>query len=222
MIVWRAMPLQFGGSTIALRKSKSLGRGKSLNSGAKVLISRSLETERLHLRGAVADDAPAVNAAVIASWTELSPVLDWAQGAQPTIQETMEWIENRKARFEDRSELSFSIFEKRAGTFIGCCWLCRFDWTVPRGEIGYWCATNNVGHGYITEAVLALTEFAWSLGLVRVEIRCDAKNLRSRAVAERAGFALEGVLKNESRTPQGALRDTCVFAQVPRNVEMTS
>ena len=187
-----------------------------MNSDAKVPISRSLGTERLYLRVAVADDAPAVNAAVIASWTELSPVLDWAQGAQPTIQETMEWIENRKARFEDRSELSFSIFEKRAGTFIGCCWLCRFDWTVPRGGIGYWCATNKVGHGYITEAVLALTEFAWSLGLVRVEIRCDAENLRSRAVAERAGFALEGVLRNESRDPQGALRDIYLFAQVPR------
>jgi len=148
--------------------------------------------------------------------------MDWAQGAQPTIQETMEWIANRAAGFEDRSQLHFSIFEKRAGTFIGCCWLCRFDWMVPRGEIGYWCATNKVGHGYITEAVLALTEFAWSLGFVRVEIRCDAKNLRSRAVAERTGFALEGVLKNDCRTPQGALLDTCVFAQVPRKVEMTS
>jgi RimJ/RimL family protein N-acetyltransferase len=199
-----------------------LGKGKSLNSDAKVPISRSLGTERLYLRGAVAHDAPAVNAAIIASWTELSRSMDWAQGTQPTIQDTMEWIDSRAAGFEDRSQLHFSIFEKRAGTFIGCCWLCRFDWTVPRGEIGYWCATNKVGHGYITEAVLALTEFAWSLGFVRVEIRCDARNLRSRAVAERAGFALEGVLKNDSRTPQGVLQDICVFAQVPRNVEMTS
>jgi RimJ/RimL family protein N-acetyltransferase len=115
-----------------------------------------------------------------------------------------------------------SFSQKRGSTFVGNCSLFQLDWAIPRGEIAYWCATNKVGHGYITEAVLALTEFAWSLGLVRVEIRCDAKNLRSRAVAERAGFALEGVLKNESRTPQGALRDTCVFAQVPRNVEMTS
>ena len=193
-----------------------------MNSDAKVPISRSLGTKRLYLRCAVADDAPAVNAAIIASWTELSRCMDWAQGAQPTIEETMEWIANRAAGFDDRSQLHFSIFEKRAGTFIGCCWLCRFDWTVPRGGIGYWCATKKVGHGYITEAVLALSEFAWSLGFVRVEIRCDAENLRSRAVAQRTGFALEGVLKNDCRTPQGALLDTCVFAQVPRNVEMTS
>jgi ribosomal-protein-serine acetyltransferase len=193
-----------------------------LNAHAKVPIPRRLETERLYLRVAAAEDVPAVHAAVIASWTELSRYLSWAQGAPPTLQEGIERVDYLNARFEDRSELTFLIFEKRAGTFIGICGLFQFDWTVPRGEIAYWCATKKVGHGYITEAVLALTEFAWSLGLVRVEIRCDAKNLRSRAVAERAGFALEGVLKNESRTPQGALRDTCVFAQVPRNVEMTS
>lgn len=82
---------------------------------------------------------------------------------------------------------------------IGNCSLFRFDWTVPRGEIGYWCATNKVGHGYITEAILALTKFAWSLGLVRVEILCDAKNLRSRAVAER-WLRLGG--RSEKRLPQ--------------------
>jgi len=51
---------------------------------------------------------------------------------------------------------------------------------------------------------------------VRVEIRCDAMNQRSRALAERAGFSLEGILKNECRNPQGGLRDTCVYACVPR------
>lgn len=138
-----------------------------------------LGTERLCLRGALTDDASAMNAAVIESWVELSRWMEWAQGAKPTIQDTIEQINKRESDFENRSEFRFSIFEKRAGIFIGNCSLLRFDWTVPRGEIGYWCATNRVGHSYITEAVLALTKFGWSLGLVRVEIRCVAKNLRS-------------------------------------------
>ena len=195
-----------------------MGQRQKLNSD----ISRSLGTDRLCLRGALTDNASAMNAAVIESWVELSRWMEWAQGAKPTIQDTIEQINKRESDFENRSEFRFSIFEKRAGIFIGNCSLLRLDWTVPRGEIGYWCATNRVGQGYITEAVLALTKFGWSLGLVRVEIRCDAKNLRSRAVAERAGFALEGVLKNDCRNPQGALRDGCVFAQAARSVEMTS
>lgn len=91
---------------------------------------------------------------------------------------------------------------------------------MPRGEIGYWCTTDKVGNGYITETVVAMTEFAWTLGLVRVELRCDARNLRSRAVAERAGYTLEGVLRNDCRTPQGALRTTHLFARIPHNVDI--
>jgi len=54
-----------------------------------------------------------MNAAVIESWVELSRWMEWAQGAKPTIQDTIEQINN----FENRFEFRFSIFEKRAGIF---------------------------------------------------------------------------------------------------------
>jgi ribosomal-protein-serine acetyltransferase len=47
-----------------------------------------------------------------------------------------------------------------------------------------------------------------------VEIRMDAGNERSWRVAERAGFRLEGVLRGDSLTPAGELRDTRVYARV--------
>jgi RimJ/RimL family protein N-acetyltransferase len=53
------------------------------------------------------------------------------------------------------------------------------------------------------------------LGANRVEIRCDAKNERSAAVARRGGFPLEGTLRNEDRCPMtNELRDTLVFAKI--------
>jgi RimJ/RimL family protein N-acetyltransferase len=82
--------------------------------------------------------------------------------------------------------------------------------------IGYWCRTACVGQGYVTEAVRVLAALAFdTLGAQRVEIRCDVRNARSRAVAERAGFAQEGVQRNEGRTPLGELRDTVVYALTP-------
>jgi ribosomal-protein-serine acetyltransferase len=183
-------------------------------------ISRRLETERLLLRCGVAADAPAVHAAIVTSWVELSCWMDWAQGPQPTVEETMARLATRGAGFEDRSDLTYLVFEKAAGSFVGTCSLFRFDWNVPRGEIGYWLATNQTKNGYAIEAVNALTTYAWALGLARVEIRCDVLNCRSRGVAERASYPLEGILKNECRNPQGALRDTCVYARVPANDAM--
>jgi RimJ/RimL family protein N-acetyltransferase len=89
------------------------------------------------------------------------------------------------------------------------------DWSVPRFEIGYWVRRCFVGQGYITEAVRGVTRFAFeTLGARRVEIRCDARNERSRRVAERSGFELEATLRNHAVAVDGELRDTLIYARL--------
>jgi ribosomal-protein-serine acetyltransferase len=177
-------------------------------------LPRQIESARLLLRCPQTSDGPAINAAILTSWPELTVWMEWANGEKPSVEETTRRQEGKEAGFADRSDLSFGVFERATGEFVGMFSLFRFDWDVPSGEIGYWAATAKTGQGFATEATLALTELGFSLGLVRIEIRCDAKNTRSRAVAERAGFTLEGILRNECRDPQGNLRDTCIFARV--------
>jgi RimJ/RimL family protein N-acetyltransferase len=65
--------------------------------------------------------------------------------------------------------------------------------------------------------VKLLTDFAFtSLGAQRVMIRCDARNTRSAAVAERLGFVREAHLRNELRThTDSELRDTLIFSLIP-------
>jgi ribosomal-protein-serine acetyltransferase len=179
-----------------------------------VTIPRQIESERLLLRCPQTSDGTAIHAAVLASWPELTVWMEWANGEKPSIEETTRRQESKEAGFADRSDLTFGAFEKSTGEFVGMFSLFRFDWKVPSGEIGYWVATEKTGQGFATEATEALIELGFLLGLVRVEIRCDAKNVRSRSVAERAGFVLEGILRSECRDPQGNLRDTCVFARV--------
>ncbi len=68
----------------------------------------------------------------------------------------------------------------------------------------------------MTEAVKRIEKFAFEkLGARRVEIRCDEENMKSRSVAERAGFTLEGILKQDSLSPDGnVLRNTCIYAKI--------
>jgi RimJ/RimL family protein N-acetyltransferase len=56
-------------------------------------------------------------------------------------------------------------------------------------EIGYWLRADATGSGRATEAVRAALAVARALPrLRRVEIRCDARNVRSAALPARLGF----------------------------------
>jgi RimJ/RimL family protein N-acetyltransferase len=108
------------------------------------------------------------------------------------------------------------FFEVTTGRYLGGSGLHSRGWDVPAFEIGYWVRASAEGHGYVAETVKLLTDFAFtSLGAQRVMIRCDARNTRSAAVAERLGFVREAHLRNDARSADGELRDTLIFSLIP-------
>jgi RimJ/RimL family protein N-acetyltransferase len=181
-----------------------------------------LATDRLLLRAPRAGDGAVVHEAVVESLAELGPWMSWAQKS-PTLEESERDCRRMAARFLARENLALFFFARTAGgefgRLLGGTGLHGIDWGVPRFEIGYWCRSTEVGRGYVTEAVRAVARFAFdALRARRVEVRMAKDNLRSRAVAERAGFTFEGVLRADSLDPQGRPRDTAVYARV-RGVE---
>lgn len=177
-----------------------------------VQVPTRLVTRRLILRAPVPSDAPELNALIRSSLPELKPWMIWAQ-TPPPLAETRAFIRARLADFRARTHFMMLLVSRRSGHIVGSMAILRIDWAVPKMEIGYWCATRSTGHGYITEAAGALTHLAFeTLGAARVEIVCDARNTGSRAVAERLGYRLDGILKNERRSPDGQLTDSCLYA----------
>jgi RimJ/RimL family protein N-acetyltransferase len=63
-------------------------------------------------------------------------------------------------------------------------------------EVGYWVAPDARGNGYAAEATRVLTDWAFSVGLERVRLACDVRNLASVRTALAAGFRFEGVARN--------------------------
>ena len=110
--------------------------------------------------------------------------------------------------------MPFLIFDKTSAKLLGATGLHRTVWETPKTEVGYWCRASAVGKGFITEAVSALIVYAFAhLHAARLEIVTDEENSASRRVAERRGFTLEGILRNERRAPDGSLRNTCIYAR---------
>lgn len=180
-------------------------------------IPAKFETSRLMCRVPQAGDGVLVHDAVSASLPELRAVLGavpWA-AQEPSVEASESFCRTGFASFHARTDFPFLIFDGGGGRLVGACGLHRPDWQVPRLEIGYWCRTASAGNGYITEAVRALAAYGRDqLGAVRLEIIVDECNTRSRRVAERIGFALEGTLRSHRRGPDGKLRDICVYASV--------
>ena len=82
------------------------------------------------------------------------------------------------------------------GTLVGGCMFVHFDTATGNCEIGVWAESAGEGRGLISAAVRLLLDYALiERGLHRAEWLNNTKNLRSRAVAERLGMRLDGVLR---------------------------
>lgn len=185
-------------------------------------VPERLDTPRLVLRSARPGDGAALHESVQQSRDRLRPWMPWAQDeSTPEASECV--VRRMHGQFALRQDLPYLLFERLPdggeGLHVGGSGLHRIDWRVPRFEIGYWVRSGFEGQGLVTEAVRALSRMAFDrLRAARVEIRMDANNTASRRVAERAGFTLEGTLRRDTQTPDGTLRDTCVYSRV-RGVE---
>lgn len=172
-------------------------------------------TERLIIRMPRPGDGKVVYEAIKASMKELKPWMPFAQQEQ-TEQDVELNIRSAHTSFLTREDLRLLVFHKGTGEFIASSGLHRINWSIPKFEIGYWIDTRFSGKGYMIEAVQGIADFAFAeLHAKRLEIRCDTHNQKSRAIPEKLGFVLEGILKNDDLSPDtNELRDTCVYAKL--------
>lgn len=177
-------------------------------------VPTAIRTERLLLRMPMPGDGKVVNAAIQASLDDLKPWLGFAQ-AEPSPQDTEINQLEAHLNFIKKEVLRYLVFDKETGSFIGSTGFHAIEWDVPKMEIGYWLDSRATGKGYMAEAVSALTELAFStFKCKRLEIQCDTENRKSRAIPEKLGFVLEGVLHNDERSVDGKrLTDTCIYAK---------
>jgi len=170
------------------------------------------EGQRVVVRVFGDDDVAEVYAAIRESLENLQP---WLPFAHLSLEDEREFIRRAQARFLLREGFDMGIFARDGGAFLGGVGLHVLKWGIPSCEIGYWVRLSAQGRGYVSEAVRLMTGFAFDgLGAQRVVIRCDARNARSAAVAERLGYALEGRLRRDSLDTSGHPRDTLIYAMI--------
>ncbi|NOH86014.1 GNAT family N-acetyltransferase [Vibrio sp. 03-59-1] len=173
-----------------------------------------MESNRIKLVPPSMELAPQMLAAIQESQEELSVFLPWVPYAL-TTEDSVKNTQDAIVNFEQfEGELRFSIIDKESDILVGAIGLIIRDKTVPYFEIGYWLRTAYVGKGFITEAVKLIEVYAFSeLKANRVEIRAADINYKSRSVAERCGYILEGIFMSDRLLPSGELSNTAVYGK---------
>jgi ribosomal-protein-alanine N-acetyltransferase len=104
-------------------------------------------------------------------------------------------FQNKELRAGRSYSLGLWIADGKSEIFIGQVTLGGIVLGAYRGGyIGYWIDQRFAGRGYTTRAVIALTNYAFSvLQLHRIEINLRPENIASKKVAEKAGYLYEGL-----------------------------
>jgi ribosomal-protein-alanine N-acetyltransferase len=100
----------------------------------------------------------------------------------------------------------FAITAAEGGALLGSISLMRIDPGHRRAEVGYWLGREARGQGHATRGLRLICGWGMrSLGLERIDLLAATGNAASQAVAERAGFTREGVLRGYLRGHEGQL-----------------
>lgn len=110
--------------------------------------------------------------------------------------------------------LPFATVERASGKSVGSTRYGNIELAHRRVEIGWtWLAPAWQRTPLNTEAKLLMLRRAFEeLGCIRVELKTDALNERSRAAILRLGAKEEGILRKHIITSTGRLRDTVYYS----------
>ncbi len=126
------------------------------------------------------------------------------------------YVESALRAREAGTELPFATIDRASGRVAGSTRYMNVDMAHKRLEIGStWLAAPWQRTALNTEAKYLMLRHAFeTLGCLRVELKTDVLNERSRAAILRIGARQEGIFRKHMITATGRNRDTVWFAVI--------
>lgn len=157
-----------------------------------------IETERLLLRRFNRRDVLALEEGVRASLVELHEWLPWAH-IDYTRDDAVAFVRDSMQAWKEGKAFDYAIRPRAEPDFhLGNISIWQTSRSGKIGEIGYWVRTDRTAQGYATEATRAMMRVGFeNMGLHKVTLRIAVGNRGSERVAEKLGFAHEGILREE-------------------------
>jgi RimJ/RimL family protein N-acetyltransferase len=133
------------------------------------------------------------------------------------------WFDGTTHREQAEKPLANEVQEQGGWRLIGNCAFFDFDWTSRAAEFGIMIGDKSVwDQGYGTETVRLLVKHGFeTLNLNRIVLRVFDNNRRAVRAYEKAGFTLEGTLR-QAAYKNGAYHDMYVMSVLRREWDKNS
>ena len=140
----------------------------------------------------------------------------WRYLARPaftSLEDTREWVQSCIERNEIEGRIQFAVIHLSDGCAIGCTGFHDIDSANRSLEIGMtWYGTAYQRTAVNSECKYLLLRHAFDeLRALRVCLKADHRNTRSRRAIERIGAVREGMLRNHRITRDGANRHSVYY-----------
>ena len=170
---------------------------------------RELQSERLLLREITARDVSDVFE--IYSDPEVMLYFD-DRFAFQDLSEAEQMISGYQNEIRDQNGMRWGIVLKESGKLIGTCGFHAISDYHKRIETGYDLNRHYWGKGFMSEALSLIIDHAFTVSDVnRIEAFVETPNTASRALLEKLGFKLEGLLR-EHEMCRGNLIDIQILS----------
>jgi len=131
-----------------------------------------------------------------------------------TLADGEEWVGSQSRRWREEHWANFAVTRAGESALVASCGL-RVDVKTQTGDIGYLVHRGHRRQGIAAACVRLLTEWGLDgLGLARLQIRADVRNVGSRRTISASGYRFEGVV-HRARVVHGEHVDDVLHALLP-------
>lgn len=127
-------------------------------------------TPRLVIRPTESSDGKIINDAIVESYDQLHQYMEWANHI-PSLAESEEYAriaaKNWIDKINEEPYLQLIILDVTTHDFIGATSFHHYNWDIPSVETGFWIRKKYSGQGLMTEAINAITRYAFNQLKVR-------------------------------------------------------
>jgi ribosomal-protein-alanine N-acetyltransferase len=121
-------------------------------------------------------------------------IQQWSARVIVDTDEARAWMASWASTWEAETDVCWAV--ERQGVVVGRVAVRDIDLFAGIGEVTYWVLPSARGGGIASGAAAEVTRWAFELGLHRLELFHSVHNEGSCGVARRAGFILEGTLRD--------------------------